>query len=109
LKCPYDLVYNRGIETKVRDMDAAVAVDEMSTIQGTAEELYRAKIQHILTVYPQLSPMHLQISLGTSTPASIWKPILNAMIREGVVKEEVVPFETPSKRSQNYTRLSLAS
>jgi hypothetical protein len=87
----------------VRDMDAAVAIDEMSTIQGTAEELYRAKIQHILTVYPQLSPMHLQISLGTSTP------VLNAMIREGVVKEEVVPFETPSKRSQNYTRLSLVA
>lgn len=76
-------------------------------IGASAEELYRKKILHILDVYPKLSPSHVQISIGTAVPSSIWKPVLDKLVEEGSVILSTISKEAPTGRQQNYVILSL--
>lgn len=72
------------------------------------EKLIRDKIRHTLSVYPRISMSMLQIGMGTSLSASIWKPVLRGMIEAGEVVEEQLSAVTPSNRAVTYTILSLA-
>lgn len=65
---------------------------------------YRERIKKILSIYPRLSPSMLHTGLGPSTPAQLWKPILQQMVDEGLVKQEIT---TVGGRS--YTTLELAN
>lgn len=73
----------------------------------TTEQI-RAKIAHILGIFPILSPSMLQVALGTSLPSTLWKPLLEDMVAEGIVLRQAVSTETPAGRQQSYTTLSLA-
>ena len=70
-------------------------------------EMIMQKIVHVLTIYPRLSPSMLQIGVGTGLKPSIWKPILERLITNGVVIRTFIQAETPSDRVQSYAILSL--
>lgn len=78
-----------------------VAVDEETA-------LIVQRIQHVLQYFPKLSHSMLQIGLGPSLAAKVWRPILDEMIIEGEVVVETVTTTTPSGRSQTYTIISLS-
>jgi hypothetical protein len=65
------------------------------------------KIVHALTVWPVLSPSMLQVGIGTSVSPKLWHPILEQLIKDGVVKREEVRAKSPLGRDQVYIRLSL--
>lgn len=75
--------------------------------EPSTTEMIRSKIIHILKIYPTLSHSMLQIGLGSSLPAVIWRPILLDMIQERAVIEDHLFQQTPSGRNQTYTLLSL--
>jgi EAL domain-containing protein (putative c-di-GMP-specific phosphodiesterase class I) len=100
------------VSQKVTDMDSVSTAElteaaHPSGVLSEADRVFREKILHVLGIYPKLGRHHLQISLGTSVPASVWKPVLDAMIRDGTLKEETIPSESPSGRQQNYTAISI--
>lgn len=69
----------------------------------------RERIKHLLTVYPAISPTMLQAGLGPQTKPSKWRPLLQELVDEGVVKEETVQKMTPFGRHHSYSRLRLKS
>lgn len=80
----------------------------MTPDENTSEEFLKQKILFILGIYPRLSHSMLQIGMGTGLPALLWRPSLDALIAQGVVKSENVQLTTPSGRAQTYKVLSLA-
>lgn len=71
------------------------------------EKEVRDKILHILSVYPQVSPSMLQISLAL--PAAAWKPALEHLIKDNEVMRMVAVMNTPNGRIQSHTILHLSS
>lgn len=67
----------------------------------------KAKIIHLLEVYPVISPSMMQIGIGSSLPAKIWRPVLNQMIKDKILKMDVFVYPTATGRQQSYTLLSL--
>jgi len=74
-------------------------------IDADAEANIRARIIHMLSVYPILSPSHIQQGMGI-LPGT-WKPILEKLITEEVVSRSHRVAETPTGRQQTYTLLEL--
>lgn len=72
-----------------------------------SESVARERILHVLSVYPAISHSMLQIGVGTSYPPSVWKPVLDALIAEGIVKQIPIQAITPSQRAQAYNVLCL--
>lgn len=72
-----------------------------------SEQIIREKLTHVLSIYPRLSPSMLQVGIGTSLPPSLWKPVLQQMIKEGLIRQEQYSAKTPTDRVQVYTVLSL--
>jgi hypothetical protein len=81
-------------------------VVQLQLSQAQKSEL-AAKICHVLSVYPQISPSMLQIALNI--PANSWRPVLEELIAQGSVKRRHEVAPTPTGRHQTYTILSLAS
>lgn len=50
------------------------------------DKIYREKILRTLRTYPEISPSMLHIGIGPSAPTALWKPVLEAMIEEGIVE-----------------------
>jgi hypothetical protein len=71
----------------------------------------RERILFTLAIYPKLSPTMLQVSLGTSTRPSIWHPVLNQLIEDGLVDRIQIrpPTPAPSGRDQVFTVIQLKS
>ena len=69
----------------------------------------KAKILHLLSIYPVISPSMLQIGIGSSLPAKMWRPLLQGLIREGKVKQDVYVHPTATGRQQSYTLISLVN
>lgn len=69
-----------------------------STIDQT-----RDKILHILSIYPFLSRSMIHVAIGTSTPTTLWKPILDQLIEEKKVCSLNFQRNSPLDRSQSYT------
>lgn len=67
----------------------------------------KAKIIHLLEVYPVISPSMMQIGIGSSLPAKLWRPILNQMLKDEILKMDVFVHPTATGRQQSYTLLSL--
>lgn len=68
-----------------------------------------AKILHLLTLYPIISPTMLQGGLGPSVRPKLWRPVLTQLIEAGRVEEEQINAQTHSGRYNTYTRLSLST
>lgn len=62
----------------------------------------RDRILHVFTIYPRLSPSHIQVSIGPSVPASMWKPILEQLLRERKLHKHSHQATTPKGRVQVY-------
>lgn len=67
----------------------------------------KSRITRVLEVYPKISPSMLQIALGTGVLAATWRPILDEMIEEKIVKRSHVQIDDVGGRSRSYTVLSL--
>jgi len=85
-----------------------MVIDEGSqSIKEQTPEEIRAKIIHILGIYPLISPTMLQSGLGPYTKPALWRPVLAQLIEEGVIKETQESLQTPSERYNTYSKLSL--
>lgn len=67
----------------------------------------RAKILHVLSLYPIISPTMLQGGLGPYVKPAHWRPVLQKLLEEGSVIEEQESMQTPSGRYNTYTKLRL--
>jgi hypothetical protein len=67
--------------------------------------IYRDRILHTLSIYPKISPSMLQIGIGTSVTATLWKPVLEDLIEEGLIIRSHMVAETPTGRMQSYVIL----
>jgi hypothetical protein len=80
----------------------------MITDDGRDMEMeVEAKILHLLSIYPIISPTMLQSGLGPYTKPALWRPVLTRLITEGKVIEDQESLQTPSERYNTYTKLSL--
>jgi hypothetical protein len=82
----------------------------------TAEELgnnifenMKAKILHVLSIYPRISPTMLQVGIGTGISPDVWHPVLEHLIVDGFVEKIQVRAGTPKGRDQVYTIIALKS
>jgi hypothetical protein len=69
--------------------------------------LWRERILHVLRIYPRISPSMLQVGIGPAIPASVWKPVMEQLIMENLIRRETIPLKGPSGRDNSYTILSL--
>lgn len=72
---------------------------------STEEDSVRDRIKHVLGVYPKISPSMLQIVIHVK-PA-IWRPIVDDMVKERIIKRHSIIDITPTGRNQSYTVLQL--
>lgn len=83
-----------------REPEDVVDVDEAENIA--------VRIKFIFELYPILSPTLLQAALGPQVPSSTWRPVLDEMLSNGIVKQETINRLSPAKRYNDYQRLMLA-
>lgn len=82
--------------------------EEVEPISGaTWNKTVREKILHVLSIYPRISPSMLQVGIGPSMPANLWKPILKQLEDEGLIVKVSKTTVTPSGRNQVVQILSL--
>ena len=67
----------------------------------------KAKILHLLGIYPVVSPTMLQGGLGPSLKPKLWRPALTELITEGHVIQEQESRETHLGRYNMYTLIRL--
>lgn len=72
-------------------------------------KITRQKITHLLRVYPAISATAIQTGIGTSQSPKLWRPLLQEMINEGIVKETKVNVVSPHERHQVHAVYHLAS
>lgn len=88
-------------------MDAACNNNNTRRVIDHYDRLAR-RIVHVLSIYPQVSPSMLQVGLGPGLSAEIWRPVLEQLLLDKVVKKQQISHATPAGRSQVYTILSLS-
>lgn len=64
------------------------------------------KILHVLKHFPRVSPSMLQISLGSGIPTALWHPVLEKLIKEGMVHRTQKSVTSPSGRVEAKTIIS---
>lgn len=78
----------------------------VSTKLSPSERVIADKILHILGCFPKISPSMLQISLGSSLPTDVWKPVLEYLITTGDVYRYSRTVQNPAGRAQAVTVIS---
>lgn len=90
----------------------AVAPSEELSVDNTGViETIKAleeKILHTLRIWPFISQSMLHVALGTATPTSLWKPIFQKLVDDGIIKQTQVSGMSPKDRAQTYTVFHLA-
>lgn len=71
----------------------------------TTDDVIRARLLHVLTVYPGISPSMLQVGIGTAISPKMWHPVMAKLKESGAVKEEEFMAQAPNGRDLNYKRL----
>ena len=79
--------------------DADIEVSVMSTI--------RLKIIAVLKIYPKISPSMLQCGIGSSLPATLWRPVLQEMVDAAEVEINHEVHLSGNGRSTSYAIISL--
>lgn len=69
-------------------------------------KLLESKILHIFETFPTISNSMLQISLGSSIPTQLWKPVLEDLIRDEKLYRYAKRVTSPNGRLQTVTILS---
>lgn len=75
---------------------------------GQLIEVTKLRILHALEIFPFIAPSMLNMAIGTSTPAELWRPCLAQLVEEGKVVETNLQAKSPTGRNQAYTVLHLA-
>ncbi len=70
-------------------------------------KVIRAKILHILRLYPIISPTMLQGGLGPYMKPIEWRPVLEDLIAKEIVAESQRSMQTHQERYNTYTFLHL--
>lgn len=73
----------------------------------TTDDFIRARLVHVLTIYPGISPSMLQVGIGTALSPKMWHPIMAKLKAEGFVQEEEVMSQAPNGRDLTYKKLTL--
>jgi|ERR1700761_2356667 len=89
------------------DTEMAAAVKPVEMSEG--ERSIRAKIMHVLGIWPMLTSSMLQNGMGVQTPARDWRPVLSKMRNEGLVLEDEIQVTTHLGQVRSYTRIFLAT
>lgn len=86
----------------------------MSKAQANVKELHdvsqeeiKAKILHLLRIYPIISPTMLQGGLGPAMKPALWRPVFEQMLKDGEIIQEQESMLTPTERYNTYTKLRL--
>ncbi len=69
----------------------------------------REQLVHLLGIYPILSTTMIQSFLGAKVRPKVWKPVLEEMIKDGVLVREWVISENYFGQLRSYTCISLGS
>lgn len=69
----------------------------------------RDKIIQTLTIWPRLSPSMLQVGIGTSVKPTLWHPILDSLIKEGIVARDEISMKSHIGRDQVYSVIHLVN
>lgn len=83
--------------------------DDDDHFVSATDDLIEARIIHVLTVWPKLSPSMLQVGIGTALSPKMWHPILERLMSEGRIVKSELSGRGPTGRDQTFTILSLAS
>jgi hypothetical protein len=67
----------------------------------------KAKILKVLEIYPRISPSMLQIGIGPQYKAEAWRPVLEALVSEGLVAQDDIADFSVTGRYQLYKVLHL--
>lgn len=70
-------------------------------------EYIRDRIINLLRVYPKISPTMLSIAMGPQTPAGVWRPIYNDMVKAGELNVETLQQTSAAGRAMQHTIISL--
>lgn len=74
----------------------------------TTDDYIRARIIHVLTIYPGISPSMLQVGIGTALAPKMWHPVMQRLKDDGLVVETEVMAQAPSHgRDLTYKKLTL--
>lgn len=85
-------------------------MSERNNIEDQTEldiQKLKAKIIHVLSIYPKLNHSMLQVGLGPPIGIRKWKPVLTAMIAEGLVVSTEIQAMNHVDQFRTYTVLSL--
>lgn len=80
---------------------------EIIETESEEQDLIRRRIINVLCIYPRISPSMLQAGIGPSTKAGKWRPILEQMIKEGIVIRDQKMAKAPGGVHRVATILSL--
>jgi hypothetical protein len=76
----------------------------------TGEDLIlREKMMFLLTIYPKLTPTMLHVGIGPQVRPQTWRPVMEALIREGKIKRTGTSVYTPKGQFRTYTILELCT
>ncbi len=83
------------------------ALSPRETVPSSSADLLAQKAVFLLTIYPRLNATRLHLGLGPHIPPREWKPVLDRLIEDGVVKREIVNLQSPLGQFRSYTVISL--
>ena len=63
----------------------------------------KLRILHALEVFPFISGSMVHLAIGTATSGTLWKPILQGLLKEGRIKIHQLQAKGPTGRMQTYT------
>lgn len=89
-------------------MTTAVATAAAAVLSPAEDDTIRSRITDVLEHFPILSPTMLQVGIGPHYKASRWKPVLEAMVREGEVISSSHTRETSEGRWTTIRKVALA-
>ena len=72
------------------------------------EYYMRQRILSTMRIYPRISPSMLQSGLGPHNPPSIWRPVLEDLIAEGLVQRLQESVQNERGRFRTVTILQLS-
>lgn len=84
-------------------MNTSQTSEDTSAGGSDVNTLIRDKILHVLEIFPYISNSMIHMAIGTSTPTILWKPILEQLVKEGLILETTITAKSPLDRQQTYT------
>lgn len=93
----------QAVESQEEPIEAAevAEVTEAMTMQESLDDAVsdvRAKIIHLLEVFPYISRAMIQTGLSPALPPKLWDPVLQQLVTEKVVQYIEVTTTTPGGR-----------